>query len=310
LDLPFSKDGMNWEKHINGFIGFLKLERSLTENSISAYKIDIFKLRDFLNQEEVVKSISEISRIDLEAFIRNLAEIGLLARSQARCISAIKTFFRYLMLEEVIESNPAELIEAPKLPRKLPVYLTITEVDNLIATIDLSHPQGQRNRAIMETLYACGIRVSELTGLLISNLFFEIDFIKVIGKGNRERLVPINQSAIKHVNLYLKKIRIHQKIEKGCEDFVFLNRRGKPLSRVMIFMMVKDMATAAGITKNVSPHTFRHSFATHLYEAGADLRSIQDMLGHQSILTTEIYSHVNTKHLIDTLEQFHPRFST
>ena len=300
---------MTWKEYINGFIGFLKLERSLTENSISAYKIDILKLKNFLNQEDEIKPIAEISRTDLEAFIRNLAEIGLLARSQARCISAIKTFFRYLMLEELIETNPAELIEAPKLPRKLPVYLTINEIDKLISAIDLSHPQGQRNRAIMETLYACGLRVSELTGLLISNLFFEIDVIKVVGKGNRERLVPINQSAIKYINLYLKKVRIHQKIEKGCEDFVFLNRRGKPLSRVMIFMIVKDMVKAAGITKNVSPHTFRHSFATHLYEAGADLRSIQDMLGHQSILTTEIYSHVNTKHLIDTLEQFHPRFS-
>ena len=300
---------MTWKEYMNGFIGFLKLERSLTENSISAYKIDILKLKNFLNQEDEIKPIAEVSRTDLEAFIRNLAEIGLLARSQARCISAIKTFFRYLMLEELITTNPAELIEAPKLPRKLPVYLTINEIDKLIAAIDLSHPQGQRNRAIMETLYACGLRVSELTGLLISNLFFEIDVIKVVGKGNRERLVPINQSAIKYINLYLKKVRIHQKIEKGCEDFVFLNRRGKPLSRVMIFMIVKDMAKAAGITKNVSPHTFRHSFATHLYEAGADLRSIQDMLGHQSILTTEIYSHVNTKHLIDTLEQFHPRFS-
>ncbi len=300
---------MKWESHIKGFVGFLKLERSLTANSIKAYKNDINKLKDFIESDRGEKSLNEIDREDLEAFIFNLNEVGLIPRSQARCISAIKTFYKYLMLEELIEKNPAELIEAPKLPRKLPVYLTVEEIDELIANVDLSQPQGQRNKAIIETLYACGLRVSELTGLLISNLFFEIEVIKVIGKGNRERLVPINQSAIKYINLYLKKVRIHQKIEKGYEDFVFLNRRGKPLSRVMIFMIVKELAAMAGISKNISPHTFRHSFATHLYEAGADLRSIQDMLGHQSILTTEIYSHVNTQHLIDTLEQFHPRFS-
>jgi len=300
-----------WNAHITDFLGYLKLERSLTENSISSYKIDVLKLRDFILQTKPENAdVKEIDRMDLESFLLNLSEIGLIARSQARCISALKTFFKFLMLEEVIQSNPAELIDAPKLPKKLPVFLTIAEIDAMIAAIDLSQAQGQRNKAIVETLFGCGLRVSELTGLLVSNLLFEIEVIKVIGKGNRERLIPINQAAIKQITLYLEHHRIHQKIAMGSEDFVFLNKRGKPLSRVMIFMIIKDIALKAGVEKNVSPHTFRHSFATHLYEAGADLRSIQDMLGHQSILTTEIYSHVNRQHLIDTLEQFHPRFGS
>ncbi len=299
---------MDWTSTIKGFMSYLQLEKSLSSNSVDAYKRDLAKLEQYASTLEPTKSPTEITQDDLEGLLKSLADLAIMERSQARMVSAIKGFYKYMVLEDIMKENPALLVEAPKLPKKLPVYLTIEEVDAILGAIDMSHPQGQRNRAIIETLYACGIRVSELINLKISNLFLDVEIIRVIGKGDRERLVPINQSAIKHLKLYMEEIRKHQKINKGNEDFVFLNRRGNPLSRVMIFMIIKDLTALAGITKNVSPHTFRHTFATHLYEAGADLRAIQDMLGHRSILTTEIYSHVNTRHLKNTLEQYHPRF--
>jgi len=299
---------MDWNSTIKGFVSYLQLEKSLSPNSIDAYKRDLAKLHKYATTLPKPKSPSNITQDDLEGLLKSLNELEILERSQARLVSAIKGFYKYMVLENIIKENPAQLIEAPKLPKTLPVYLTLEEVDAILGAIDMSHPQGQRNRAIIETLYACGLRVTELINMKISNLFLDVEVIRVIGKGDRERLVPINSSAIKHLRLYMNEIRKHQKIEKGYEDFVFLNRRGKPLSRVMIFMIIKDLVLEAGIQKNVSPHTFRHTFATHLYEAGADLRAIQDMLGHRSILTTEIYSHVNTRYLKNTLEKYHPRF--
>jgi len=299
---------MDWNSTIKGFVSYLQLEKSLSPNSIDAYKRDLTKLQKYATTLPKPKSPSNITQDDLEGLLKSLNELEILERSQARLVSAIKGFYKYMVLENIIKENPAQLIEAPKLPKTLPVYLTLEEVDAILGAIDMSHPQGQRNRAIIETLYACGLRVTELINMKISNLFLDVEVIRVIGKGDRERLVPINSSAIKHLRLYMNEIRKHQKIEKGYEDFVFLNRRGKPLSRVMIFMIIKDLVLEAGIQKNVSPHTFRHTFATHLYEAGADLRAIQDMLGHRSILTTEIYSHVNTRYLKNTLEKYHPRF--
>ena len=299
---------MDWNSTIKGFVSYLQLEKSLSPNSIDAYKRDLAKLQKYATTLPKPKSPSNITQDDLEGLLKSLNELEILERSQARLVSAIKGFYKYMVLENIIKENPAQLIEAPKLPKTLPVYLTLEEVDAILGAIDMSHPQGQRNRAIIETLYACGLRVTELINMKISNLFLDVEVIRVIGKGDRERLVPINSSAIKHLRLYMNEIRKHQKIEKGYEDFVFLNRRGKPLSRVMIFMIIKDLVLEAGIQKNVSPHTFRHTFATHLYEAGADLRAIQDMLGHRSILTTEIYSHVNTRYLKNTLEKYHPRF--
>ncbi len=299
---------MDWKSSIKGFAEYLTLERSLSDNSIKAYENDLAKLEQFFLAQEKPLGPTELNTDDLRSFLNNLSELGLIERSQARCVSAIRSFFRYMLLEEMIAENPADNVDAPKLPKKLPVYLSLEEVENILSQIDLSHPQGQRNRAMIEVLYACGLRVSELIELKISNLFLDIEFIRVIGKGNRERLVPINQSAIKHLNLYLENYRIPQKAQKNYEDHLFLNRRGKVLTRVMVFLIIKDLVQQANIQKNVSPHTFRHTFATHLYEAGADLRAIQEMLGHRSILTTEIYSHVNPKHLRKTLEQYHPRF--
>ena len=298
----------DWQTSIKGYIQYLQLEKSLSKNSIKAYKNDIDKLHEFALLQEPAKSVEQLESTDIEQFLCNLKDLGLIERSQARAVSAIKSFFKYLVLENMVVKNPSTQVDSPKLPQKLPVYLTQTEVNDLLNAIDLSHPQGQRNRAMLETLYACGLRVTELINLQISKLFFDVEIIRVIGKGDRERLVPINQSAMKHINLYLEEVRPHQKIQKGFEDFVFLNRRGKPLTRVMVFTIVKDLTKLVGIKKNISPHTFRHTFATHLYEAGADLRAIQEMLGHRSILTTEIYSHVNTQHLKETLRTCHPRF--
>lgn len=288
---------------------YLKLEKSLSKNSILGYENDLRKLGSFFSSEEQSILPSKLSSEDVSNFLISLSEIELSARSQARVVSAIKGFFKYLKLEGEIVINPGEKLETPKLPKKIPSFLTISEIDTMFAAVDLSLDNGHRNRAILECLYGSGLRVTELINLKISNLFLEIEVIRVVGKGNRERLIPINPSAIKFLRIYLNEYRLHLKIHPDHLDFVFLNRRGKSLSRVMIFMIVKDLAQKAGITKNVSPHTFRHSFATHLYEAGADLRAIQLMLGHRSIITTEIYSHVNPEHLKSTMEQYHPRFA-
>jgi integrase/recombinase XerD len=299
---------MKSNSHINGFKAYLQLERSLSENSVLAYVSDVERLAIFVNDKIGEKSLLKLTLADLREFIAYLNEFDIAPRTQSRIISGIKAFYKFLLLEDEIDSNPSELLEAPKIGRKLPVTLSIEEIDRLESVIDLSTPEGTRNLAIIESLYSCGLRVSELTNLKISQLFFKESFIRVIGKGDKERLVPVGKSAEKFINIYLNEIRNHlPKIEKGHEDFVFLNRRGKQLTRVMIFTIVKDLAVKAGIQKNISPHSFRHSFATHLVEGGADLRAVQEMLGHESITTTEIYTHLDRSYLRDTILSFHPR---
>ena len=293
---------MDWKEAFSEYKSYLKLEKSLSQNTIDAYLRDLKKLEKFSKNE-----LLKISQSDLEEFIYQYGKENFAARSQARLISSIKSFFLYLNWEEWREDNPAELLETPKLGMKLPATLSETEIDQLIAQIDLSLPKGERNRAILETLYGCGLRVSELTELKLSDLFFEENFIRVIGKGNKQRLIPISEYTIKYINIYINEIRIHLPIKKGFEDYVFLNRRGKKLTRVMIFTIVKQLAEKAGIRKNISPHTFRHSFATHLLKNGADLRSIQMMLGHESITTTEIYTHLDDRMIRDAVLKFHPR---
>lgn len=299
---------VSWKATINGFKAYMLLERSYAENTVEAYLNDIYKLISYFEIKEIERSPNELQQKDLKAFILYLNELGLGARSQARLISSLKTFGKYLLLENIVDDNPAALLEGPRLSRKIPIVLSYEEIQKMIAAIDLSHPQGTRNRAIIETLYACGLRVSELTNLLISRYFPEAGFISIIGKGNKERIVPIGESAIKHINLYLQTDRRRQRnIHPDHEDFLFLNRRGKQLSRIMIFNIVKQFAKEAGIQKKVSPHTFRHSFATHLIEGGANLKAVQDMLGHESILTTEIYTHLDTDFLRETILSYHPR---
>lgn len=296
---------MNWEGYIKEFVSFLKIEKGLAENSIFAYQNDVSKLEDFSFEKR--KSPTELSYEDLKEFIATLYDLGLSPRTQARIISGIKQFFGYLLLEEYISINPSELLDMPKMGRKLPEYLTIEEIDLLIHSIDLSKKEGQRNRAILETLYSCGLRVSELVNLKYNDLFFEEGFIRVIGKGNKERLVPVSQSVEREIKLYVEGTRNHQDIKSGNEAYVFLNRRGAKLTRVMIFTIIKDLTELTGINKTISPHTFRHSFATHLIEGGANLRAIQDMLGHESITTTEIYTHLDQRMLKDAIITFHPR---
>ncbi len=293
------------ESYIKGFKSYLQLEKSLSENSVSAYLTDVQKMSIFLDDFDL--NIQNVTLEHLRNFINNLAEIGVSIRTQARIVSGIKSFFSYLVLENILTVNPSELLEAPKLPKKLPVYLSIEEVNCVLENCDLSILAGQRDRAILEVLYGCGLRVTELCTLRLSNLFFDNGLIKVIGKGNKERFVPINNSAIKQCGFYIKYFRSKQNIKPDSEDFLFLNMRGRFLSRVAVFNIVKQACQRAEIIKNVSPHTFRHSFATHLYENGADLRAIQDMLGHSSIITTEIYSHISKAHLKKMVEQFHPR---
>ena len=276
-------------------------------HSIEAYLNDVHKLSDFFVETGNSSGPEKVELSDLEAFLAWLNDLGLGRRTQARILSGIRAFYRYLQLEELIDHDPTELIEGPKLHQKIPDVLSFAQIEELLAAIDLSHPQGTRNRAMLETLYACGLRVSELINLKISNLFLDVGFVKVIGKNNKERIVPIGDSAVKHIKLYLHSERLHQaNIQDGYEDFVFLNRRGRPLSRVMVFNIVKATAAQAGITKNISPHTFRHSFATHLVEGGADLRAVQEMLGHESIVTTEIYTHLDIHYLRETILHFHP----
>lgn len=298
---------MKWNKLIEDFENYLRLEKSLSENSIKAYITDIHKLEQYcclLGQTILPLSLDQNT---IKSFIQWINELGLCTRSQARIISAIKAFYNFIEIEGFLDSNPASLIEAPKLGKYLPTVLTIEEIDLIIDTIDLSKPLGHRNKAILEVLYSCGLRVSELINLRISNLYLKENFIKVSGKGNKERLIPIGGKAIKEISYYYDSFRKHIKPATGHTDFLFLNARGKQLTRVMIFTIIKELTTKSGIKKNVSPHTFRHSFATHLIEGGADLRAVQEMLGHESILTTEIYTHLNREYLRETIIQHHPR---
>jgi len=294
-----------WNRYIKDFVSYLKIERGLADNSILAYQNDVQKLIDYSIPRQ--KTVIQLTYNDLKDFIAVLYDMGLSARSQARIISGLKQFFGFLLLENEIKDDPSELIELPKIGRKLPEFLTIEEIDLLIDSIDLSKNEGHRNRAILETLYSCGLRVSELVNLRFSELFFEEGFIRVIGKGNKERLVPVSPSVEKEIGIYNEFIRRHQNIQAGNENIVFLNRRGAKLTRIMIFTIIKDLAEIAGISKNISPHTFRHSFATHMIEGGANLRAVQEMLGHESITTTEIYTHLDQRFLRDAIISFHPR---
>jgi integrase/recombinase XerD len=296
---------MSSSGYIKGFVQFLKLEKGLSENSIEAYKTDIFKLYQFCQGENI--KIESCTLKDLEHFVNGLAEIGLSPGSQARIISGIKSFFKFLVMDDYIKVNPAQLLEAPKLSRKLPDTLSIEEIEQLFEAIDFSKEEGYRNYTMLETLYSCGLRVSELINLQLSNIFWDESFVRVIGKGNKERFVPIGGKALKAIKIYTSEYRVHLNIQPGQEDFVFLNRRGKQLTRVMIFTIIKNLAEIAGIQKNISPHTFRHSFATHLLEGGADLRAIQEMLGHESITTTEIYTHIDRNYLRSVILDHHPR---
>jgi len=296
---------MSWESTILGFKSYLTIERSLSTNSVDAYIRDVKKLADFAIEKE--KTELEIKKNDLSEFIYNISKSGLATRSQSRIISGIKAFYKYLIMEDYITMDPTELLESPKIGMKLPDTLSIKEIDRLIAAIDLSKAEGERNRAILEMLYSCGLRVTELITLKLSNVSFVEGFIKVVGKGNKERLAPIGNTSLKYLNIYINEIRNHQKIQKGHEDIIFLNRRGKQLTRVMIFTIIKKLAEKIGLKKNISPHTFRHSFATHLIQGGADLRAVQEMLGHESITTTEIYTHIDKEYLREAIITFHPR---
>lgn len=297
-----------WEAYKKGFKAYLQLEKSLSDNSVEAYLYDIEKLTIFLQDSTDLKTPEQLTLKDLEKFVQWVAELGMTPGSQARIISGIKSFYKYCLLEQITTIDPTVLLESPKLKRALPDILSFDEIEKIINEIDLSKPEGGRNKAILETLYSCGLRVSEIVNLRISSLYMDIGFIRVIGKGDKERLVPIGSDAVKFITLYKTAIRVHIPIKAGNEDILFLNRRGAKLSRVMIFLIIKDLARKAGITKNISPHTFRHSFATHLVEGGADLRAVQEMLGHESITTTEIYTHLDRDFLRTTLQQFHPAY--
>jgi len=298
---------MLWPSYIKGFTAYLKLERSLSGNSVDAYLNDIEKLSQYFQSVNSEPKLTDISPNDIKLFISWLNNLGMLGSTQARIISGLKAFFSYLLLEDIIENDPMAHTESPKLIRKLPDTLNIHEINNLIDSIDASKPEGMRNKAIVEVLYGCGLRVSELTELRLSNLYPQIEFIKVIGKGNKERLVPVGGVALKLLDIYINQVRVHVKIKKGNEDFIFLNRFGARLSRITIFNLIKTLAIQAGIHKTISPHTLRHSFATHLIEGGADLRAVQEMLGHSSITTTEIYTHIDRDYLREVVTQFHPR---
>ncbi|MCC9071535.1 site-specific tyrosine recombinase XerD [Flavobacterium sp. F-65] len=297
---------MNWNRYIKDYQSYLRIERGLSKNTIENYAFDIERLCLFLAQNQIEISPLKISEETIQQFIYSVSkEVN--ARSQARIISGLKSFFNYLIFEDYRNSNPLELIESPKTGRKLPDTLSVDDIDSLIAAIDLSSNEGERNRAMLETLYGCGLRVSELVALKISDLFFEEGFIKITGKGNKERFVPIGESTQKYILIYVNSVRLHLNIKKGHEDTLFLNRRGSQLTRAMIFTIIKDLAFKIGLNKNISPHTLRHSFATHLLENGADLRSIQLMLGHESITTTEIYVHLDRTYLTQVIHAFHPR---
>lgn len=298
---------MNWDPYIRGFKAYLKLEKSLSDNSVMAYVNDILKLVRFYESEQRDLSPTQTEPEHLRAFLKYITGIGLSDRSQARILSGIRAFYKYLIMEDMMKKNPMDLIDTPRTGRKLPDTLSVEEVDQIISAIDLSKTEGHRNKAILETLYGCGLRVSELINLRISGINFREGHLRIMGKGNRERLVPMGGSAEKYIRIYLDEYRSRQAIQKGEEDIVFLNRRGRRLTRVMIFVIIRDLTARAGIKKKTGPHTFRHSFATHLVEGGADLRAVQEMLGHESITTTEIYTHLDRSYLKDTLLQFHPR---
>lgn len=293
--------------YIPAFKAYLKLERSLSGNSITAYINDVQKLSQYFESLDQCPSVKEITSADLKKFISWINELGMLPSTQARVISGLKSFFSFLMLEQIIVEDPSALLETPRLGKKLPDVLNIEEINGLIEAIDASKPEGMRNKAIIELLYGCGLRVSELTNIRISNIFADSEFVKIVGKGNKERIIPIGATALKYIKIYLDSSRIHIPVKKGYEDYIFLNRRGTGLSRISVFTIIKDLALASGLKKSISPHTFRHSFATHLIEGGADLRAVQEMLGHSSITTTEIYTHLDRDYLRGVITGFHPR---
>lgn len=297
-----------WEMYKKGFLVYLQLEKSLSTNTIEAYGNDLEKLTQFLQLKGFKMSPDQVTLTTLQEYIKWIASLGMSDRSQARIISGIKSFYKYCQQEEISKTDPTELLSAPKLKKTLPDTLTFEEIETLIGELDLSKPEGVRNKAILETLYSCGLRVSEVISLRRSHLYLDIGFIRVVGKGDKERLIPIGAEASKHVEIYLRDIRVHLPQKKEYEDILFLNRRGGKLSRVMVFYIIKELAEKANIQKSISPHTFRHSFATHLVEGGADLRAVQEMLGHESITTTEIYTHLDRNFLRDTLNRFHPGF--
>jgi integrase/recombinase XerD len=297
-----------WEAYKKGFKAYLQLEKSLSDNSVEAYMHDLEKLTTYILLKSDKKSPGQVTLADLQKFVEWISSLGMTAGSQSRIISGLRSFYKYCILEQICNEDPTTLLESPKLKRSLPDILSFDEIEKIIAQADLSTPEGGRNKAILETLYSCGLRVSELVNLRISCLYLDVGFIRVIGKGNKERLVPIGSDASKYIGIYRNNIRVHAGIKSGSEDILFLNRRGSKLSRVMIFLMIKELVQKAGIKKTVSPHTFRHSFATHLVEGGADLRAVQEMLGHESITTTEIYTHLDREFLRTTLQQFHPAY--
>ena len=296
---------MSWETYIKNFKSYLQIERSLSANSVEAYIRDIKKFEFYAISAKL--NALNVSRENISTFLVTLSDNNISARSQARIISGIKAFYKYLIIEDYIKSDPTELIESPKIGLKLPDTLSISEIDKLIASIDLSSKQGERNRAIIETLYSCGLRVSELINLQLSNVNFKEGYLKIVGKGNKERLAPMGGRAIKYLSIYINQVRNYQNIRKEDEDIVFLNNRGTKLTRVMIFLIIRKLTAEIGLKKKISPHTFRHSFATHLIEGGADLRAVQEMLGHESITTTEIYTHLDKEYLRSNIIQFHPR---
>ncbi|MBX9850205.1 MAG: site-specific tyrosine recombinase XerD [Cytophagaceae bacterium] len=298
---------MTWDILIKQFKNYLQLERSLSSNSVEAYVHDVVKLREFLEISNIKAAPENITTNQLRDFLKFVNELGMTPHTQARVLSGIKAFYKFLILEEIITEDPTALLEAPKLGRKLPDTLSFEEIEKILTAIDLSTPEGGRNRAMLETLYSSGLRVSELVELRLSNLFFDIGFLKVLGKGNKERLVPIGTDALKYIRIYKEEIRVHIPVQKEFENYVFLNRRGKKLSRVMVFKIIKELAEKIGLKKSISPHTFRHSFATHLIERGADLRAVQEMLGHESITTTEIYTHLDRDYLKQIITDYHPR---
>jgi len=298
---------LDWRSAIKGFQAYLKLEKSLSPNSIEAYSRDIDKLYQFSEAQSIKLKPENITLTDLRHFINWINELGMIPSSQARILSGIKAFYKYMLMEDIIKDDPSELLESPRIQRKLPDTLSYEDINKLIAAIDLSRPDGARNKAILEVLYGCGLRVSELTELKLSNLYLDIEFIKVTGKGSKERLVPIGGAAVKALKIWIEHVRVHTTIKKGEEDMVFLNQRGSRISRIYIFTLIKLLAETIGLKKSISPHTFRHSFATHLVEGGADLRAVQEMLGHESITTTEIYTHLDREFLKGTIIQFHPR---
>lgn len=298
---------MSWAFQITQFKNYLKLERSLSDNSVQAYIRDIEKLSQFFELKNLEIDPVDVTSHNLQDFIQYVNELGLAPHSQARILSGVKSFYKYLAFEDLIENDPTQLIEGPKLGRKLPDTLDFNEIVSLLEAVDHSTPEGQRNRAMLEVLYSSGLRVSELIDLRLTNIMEDIGFLRVVGKGDKERLVPIGKDALKYFNIYKSEVRVHVKIQHGFENYAFLNRRGKKLTRVMIFTIIKNLATSIGMKKNISPHTFRHSFATHLIEGGADLRAVQEMLGHESITTTEIYTHLDRDYLRQVIQDFHPR---